>query len=99
MVIACDESKMDTAREVVKAQFFFSLRVEEDINGVKVFNSNEVVGKGVVAELFSSFLFGSLQSAESQTQVVEFKERPRKFSSNLPIPIFLEVHPANPVLR
>ena len=86
MAIACDESKMDTAREVVKALFFFWLRVE-DINGVKVFNSNEVVGKGVVAELFSSFLFGSLQSAESQTQVEEFKERPRKFSSNLPIPI------------
>ena len=98
MVRDCDESKMDTAREVVKALFFFWLRVE-DINGVKVFNSNEVVGKGVVAELFSSFLFGSLQSAESQTQVVEFKERPRKFSSNLPIPIFLEVHPATPVLR
>ena len=98
MAIACDESKMDTAREVVKALFSFWLRVE-DINGVKVVKSNEVAGKGVVAELFSSFLFGSLQSAESQTQVVEFKERPRKFSSNLPIPIFLEVHPATPVFK
>ena len=98
MVRACDESKMDTAREVVKALFFFGSRAEDRI-GVKVVNSNEVAGRGVVAELFSSFLFGSLQSAESQTQVVEFKERPRKFSSNLPIPIFLEVHPATPVLR
>ena len=98
MVRACDESKMDTAREVVKAIFFFESRVEDRI-GVKVVKSNEVAGRGVVAELFSSFLFGSLQSAESQTQVVEFKERPRKFSSNLPIPIFLEVHPVTPVLR
>ena len=98
MVIACDEIKMDTAREVVKALFFFGSRVEGRI-GIKVVNSNEAAGRGVVAELFSSFLFGSLQSAESQTQVVEFKERPRKFSSNLPIPIFLEVHPTAPLLR